>query len=112
MIAITFLSNPEPIQVNPKLVAELSKYGIKDYKALVPKELFNWESILTVRGFLLMIVGGFLVGFGTRYAGGCSSGHAIMGISTLQWPSLVATICFMIGGLLMANFILPFILSI
>jgi len=56
--------------------------------------------------------GGFLVGFGTRYAGGCTSGHAITGLSHLQWPSLVATVCFMVGGLVMANFILPFILSL
>ena len=61
----------------------------------------------------MMIVGGFLVGFGTRYAGGCTSGHAIMGLSNLQWPSLVvATICFMVGGFIMANLILPFILSL
>lgn len=59
-----------------------------------------------------MIVGGFLVGFGTRYAGGCTSGHAIMGLSNLQLPSLIATASFMIGGFIMANLILPFILSL
>ncbi len=57
-----------------------------------------------------MVIGGFLVGFGTRYAGGCTSGHAIMGLSNLQWPSLVATIAFMVGGILMTWFILPTIL--
>ena len=60
----------------------------------------------------MMIVGGFLVGFGTRYAGGCTSGHAIMGLSNLQLPSLIATVCFMIGGFIMANLILPFILQL
>jgi uncharacterized membrane protein YedE/YeeE len=60
----------------------------------------------------MLIGGGFLVGFGTRYAGGCTSGHSIMGLSSLQWPSLVATICFMIGGFIMANYILPLILSL
>jgi len=60
----------------------------------------------------MMVGGGFLVGFGTRYAGGCTSGHAITGLSMLQWPSLVATVCFMVGGLAMANLILPFILSL
>jgi uncharacterized membrane protein YedE/YeeE len=74
--------------------------------------VFNWNSLFTVRGFIMMVVGGFLVGFGTRYAGGCTSGHAIMGISTLQWPSLIATICFMAGGFLMANLILPVILKL
>ena len=60
----------------------------------------------------MMIGGGFLVGFGTRYAGGCTSGHAIMGLSNLQVPSLIATISFMVGGFIMANFLLPFILNL
>jgi uncharacterized protein len=61
---------------------------------------------------VMMVGGGFLVGFGTRYAGGCTSGHAIMGLSNLQWPSLVATISFMAGGFLVANFVLPYILKL
>ena len=112
LIASTFLANPNPMEVHPDLATELASYGISDYGHLVPTEIFNWNSLFTVKGFLLLVVGGFLVGFGTRYAGGCTSGHSIMGISNLQWPSLVATICFMIGGILMANFILPFILSL
>ncbi|WP_343748322.1 YeeE/YedE thiosulfate transporter family protein [Fluviicola sp.] len=110
--AMQFLADPNPIRVNPKLVKELSGYGIHDYSSLVPKEIMNADALLTLRGFILMVAGGFLVGFGTRYAGGCTSGHAIMGLSTLQWPSLVATMCFMAGGMLMANFLLPFILSL
>jgi uncharacterized membrane protein YedE/YeeE len=70
------------------------------------------DKLFTLKGFIMMVGGGFLVGFGTRYAGGCTSGHAIMGLSNLQWPSLVATICFMVGGFIMANFILPYILSL
>lgn len=112
VIAINFLSNPNPVEVNPKLAQELAGYGITHYNNLVPEDLMNWHSLFTLKGFLVMIVGGFLVGFGTRYAGGCTSGHAIMGLSNLQWPSLVATISFMIGGFIMANLILPFILSI
>jgi uncharacterized membrane protein YedE/YeeE len=77
-----------------------------------PEQLVAIESFFTVRGLVMMIGGGFLVGFGARYAGGCTSGHAIMGLSDLQWPSLIATICFMIGGFIMANFILPFILHL
>jgi hypothetical protein len=72
----------------------------------------NWSSLFTFKGFFMMVVGGFLVGFGTRYAGGCTSGHSILGISTLQLPSLIATIFFMIGGFIMANLILPLILSL
>lgn len=112
MIAAHLLVNPNDITVNPDLKAELGGYGITDYSNLVPLELMNFESLLTLRGFIMMVVGGFLVGFGTRYAGGCTSGHAIMGLSNLQWPSLVATVCFMIGGFLMANMILPIILSL
>lgn len=111
-IAVTFLSNPNPITINPKLVLELRAYGITNYSNLIPLDIMNWQSLFTLKGFLLMVVGGFLVGFGTRYAGGCTSGHAIMGLSNLQLPSLIATICFMVGGFVMANLILPFILSL
>ena len=72
---------------------------------------YQRASLLTAKGLIMTVVGGFMVGFGTRYAGGCTSGHSIMGLANLQWPSLVATICFMAGGMLMANFILPFILK-
>jgi uncharacterized protein len=106
-----FFANPDPVRLNPKLVTELSSYGINDYNNLVPRDLFNWQSLFTAKGMILMVVGGFLVGFGTRYAGGCTSGHAIMGLSNLQWPSLVATICFMAGGFIMANLILPYVLK-
>lgn len=105
------LANPNPIVVHPDLATELAGYGIDDFSEMVPAQLCSWENLFTVRGFVMMIGGGFLVGFGSRYAGGCTSGHSIMGLSTLQWPSLVATICFMAGGFLMANFILPFILG-
>jgi uncharacterized protein len=107
-----FFTNPEPVQINAKLATELSSYGITDYKGLVPADLFNWQSLFTARGLIMVVAGGFLVGFGTRYAGGCTSGHAIMGLSSLQWPSLVATISFMAGGFIMANLILPYILKL
>jgi uncharacterized membrane protein YedE/YeeE len=98
--------------VAPALVSELKDYGIDDYSQLVPSEIFSWESLLSLRGLILLVGGGFLVGFGSRYAGGCTSGHAIMGLSNLQFPSLIATISFMIGGFIMANLILPFILKL
>ncbi|MEP6749503.1 MAG: YeeE/YedE thiosulfate transporter family protein [Bacteroidota bacterium] len=111
-ICVSLFSNHQPVLVNTNLVAELHQYGVNNYNGLVPPDLFNWHSLLTVRGCILMIAGGFLVGFGTRYAGGCTSGHAIMGLSNLQWPSLVATCCFMAGGFIMANLILPFIMHL
>ncbi len=112
ILSAVFLTNPEDIIVAPALIEELNTYGISNFEGLLPKEIFSWESLMTLRGFLVIVLGGFLVGFGTRYAGGCTSGHAIMGLSTLQWPSLVATICFMIGGFVMVNFILPLILKL
>lgn len=111
-IAGILLLNNQPVQVNPKLISELSTYGITDYHSLVPQQLFNFPALFTLKGFILIIGGGFLVGFGTRYAGGCTSGHAIMGLSNLQLPSLIATVCFMVGGFIMANLILPFILML
>lgn len=111
-LAAHFFSDPNMVQINPKLTTELSSYGITNYKGLVPKDLFSWQNLFTVKGFILMVIGGFLVGFGTRYAGGCTSGHAIMGLSSFQWPSLVATTSFMAGGFIMANLILPYILKL
>lgn len=111
-IAVNLLANEQPVAINPNLAKELAGYGITNFNNLVPQDIFNWSAVFTLKGFLLMVVGGFLVGFGTRYAGGCTSGHAIMGLSNLQWPSLVATICFMVGGFIMANLILPLILSL
>lgn len=112
IIASQVLANPDPLIVDPALSKELATYNITDHSGLLPVELFSWESLFTVRGFILLVGGGFLVGFGTRYAGGCTSGHSIMGLSNLEWPSLIATMMFMVGGILMANFILPFILKI
>jgi|SRR5690625_3671207 len=112
VISATLLANPNPVEVHPNLAAELESYGITNFMNMVPEDILNWDSLFTLRGFFLMVVGGFLVGFGTRYAGGCTSGHSIMGLSNLQLPSLLATVSFMIGGFIMANLIMPIILSL
>jgi uncharacterized protein len=112
VVVTAFLTSPDPLLVNPRLAEELSGYGVTDYHSLVPSEVFNWPALFTARGFILMVVGGFFVGFGTRYAGGCTSGHAIMGLSNLQLPSLIATISFMAGGFIVANLVLPFIMKL
>ncbi len=111
-IATFYMTDPNAVVVDENLKQDLAQYGISNYNNIVPVDLFSFESLFTLRGFIMMVVGGFLVGFGTRYAGGCTSGHAIMGLSNLQWPSLVATISFMIGGILMTHLILPFILAL
>jgi uncharacterized membrane protein YedE/YeeE len=112
VIASTALADPNPIQVVPALTTDLAASGVTQIDGLVPADLFSWDSLLSLRGFILIVVGGFLVGFGTRYAGGCTSGHAIMGLANLQLPSLIATICFMIGGFIMTNLVLPYILAL
>lgn len=105
-------ANPEPVAVTAETKNLFLSWGLDDVDGLLPQELFNWENLITAKGFLLMIVGGFLVGFGTRYAGGCTSGHGILGLSALQWPSLVATACFFIGGIVVSHFVLPYILAL
>jgi uncharacterized protein len=112
IITATYLQDPGVVRINSRLMIELNQYGVTNFDGLVPSDLFNWPALLTAKGFILMVVGGFLVGFGTRYAGGCTSGHAIMGLSNLQWPSLVATICFMLGGIIVANLLMPFVLRL
>lgn len=102
-IGHNLLANPEMIQVAESTQRDIAALGITDYSSIMPHQIFNWENLFTAKGLLFFIFGGFLVGFGTRYAGGCTSGHAIMGISSLQWPSVVATIFFMIGGFLMTH---------
>lgn len=111
-LAAFFLQNPEQVQVAAELKTELATYGINDTTGLMPSELFSLEGLMSVRGLVFFVLGGFLVGFGTRYAGGCTSGHAIMGISNLQLPSLIATCCFMAGGFLAANFLVPYLLKL
>jgi uncharacterized membrane protein YedE/YeeE len=94
IVTALYFKTEQPIVVDSNLVNELSGYGITEINGLVPEQLFGWGSLGTARGIIMMVVGGFFVGFGTRYAGGCTSGHAIMGLSNLQLPSLIATISF------------------
>jgi uncharacterized protein len=111
-LATNFLSNPNTIVVAQSTKDSLVAFGITDFSQLLPVQIFNVENIFTLKGFVFFILGGFLVGFGTRYAGGCTSGHAIMGLSTLQMPSLIATCCFMIGGFFSTNVLLPLIFKL
>ncbi|MEX2536346.1 MAG: YeeE/YedE thiosulfate transporter family protein [Trueperaceae bacterium] len=111
LVAGVLLDNPEPIRLSERTVADLAALGVGAQGEYVPQEIFSWQGLFTLPGFLLMVVGGFLVGFGARYAGGCTSGHAITGLANLQLPSLVAVIGFFIGGLLSAHLLLPLILG-
>ena len=109
-IAFKFLTPNEAVALNPQTVQDLAAIGFSDAGAsYLPDELFSVESMLTLKGFLLLLGAGILVGFGARYAGGCTSGHAITGLSNLELPSLISVIGFFIGGLIMTWLLLPLI---
>lgn len=101
------LANPRPVAITPAAQASLATLGIQNFSGLVPRELFDWHVLLTPRGLLMMVGGGFLIGFGTAYAGGCTSGHGITGLADLQLPSLIATIAFFAAGAAASFFLLP-----
>ena len=111
-VATYFLSNPDPIVVSEKTVEALQALNITVDHELMPASIFSFENLFSLRGLIFFVIGGFLVGFGTRYGGGCTSGHAIMGLSNLQWPSLIATCCFMAGGFIMVHLLFPWLMSL
>ena len=115
-IGVTLLANPDPVQISAATETYFSSLGIAPPSSglqgggYVPNELFSLGQ-LNLANFLLLALGGFLIGFGTRWAGGCTSGHAISGLANLQVPSLIAVVGFFLGGLLMTWFILPSLLQ-
>lgn len=117
-IASNYLASPEPVQISEATTAYLKTVGINTPQTMtegtgyVPKEIFANENAFSLSNLIILILGGLFIGFGTRWAGGCTSGHAISGLSNLQLPSLIAVIGFFIGGLLMAWVILPQILTL
>lgn len=104
-----FLMGNSHVDISSETVKDLKALGVTDFSAYLPADIFSWNQVFTVKGLVFMVFGGFLVGFGTRYANGCTSGHSISGLSNLQFSSLVATISFFVGGLVMTHFLLPFI---
>ena len=110
-IASQWLSTDTVVQLNTETVAQLKALKIESAgAAYLPEELFGLESLKNPKMVMLLALGGFLVGFGARYAGGCTSGHAISGLSNLQLASLYAVVGFFIGGLLMNHFLLTYLL--
>ena len=109
-VAVHFMSDPSNVDINPNTIAQLAQLGIDAPNGkLMPDALFGTQIWQSPKSILILLIGGILIGFGTRYAGGCTSGHAISGLSNLQLPSLKAVIGFFIGGLIMAHFLLPLI---
>ena len=110
-IAANFLSTDPSVLIHEDTIAKLYQLNIKSAgTAYLPEELFGLDNFLNPKIFASLAFGGLLVGFGARYAGGCTSGHAISGLSNLQLVSLYAVIGFFIGGLFMNHFLLPYIL--
>lgn len=95
------------VHLSPAAHASIASLGVRDVTGLVPSELFRWSMLATWRGLVMLVGGGFLVGFGSAYAGGCTSGHAISGLADLQLPSLLAVLGFFVGGLATTWLILP-----
>ncbi len=100
------------LALSPATRASLAAIGVHDFRGLVPQELFSWQALTTLRGLVMIAGGGLLIGFGTAYAGGCTSGHAISGLADLQLPSLVAVIGFFAGGLAGTWLVLPWLLRL
>ena len=108
-ISAQFLSTGEPVQISASTIADLAEMGFAAPESVQPNELYSPESAMSLKGFLILAIGGLMVGFGSRWAGGCTSGHAISGLSDLQVPSLIAVVGFFAGGLIMTHFIMPLI---
>ncbi len=111
VVAVQFLGGGGPTGISAATKADLQGLGLSDFSGLVPPELFSWSSLTTLPGLIAIVLGGFLVGFGARYAGGCTSGHAITGVATLQLPSMIAVLGFFIGGLFTTYVLLPLVLG-
>lgn len=109
-VAVNYLSNDTIIQLNPNTVEKLEKLHIDvPQSKILPDMLFGNTVFSEPKMIAILVLGGFLIGFGSRYAGGCTSGHAITGLSAFQGQSLKAVIGFFVGGLLMVHFILPLV---
>jgi len=112
-IAQQYLTIDPGIQLAGTTLIALNELGIDNPGAeYVPSTIFSWHNLFSLKGLIILVGGGFLVGFGTRYAGGCTSGHAISGISDLQIPSIIAVTGFFIGGLIMTYLFLPVIMNL
>lgn len=112
-IGVNWLSLPDQgVGISQATEARMTEWGLTSWQVgLAPREIFSWGTLLTPAGLLFVVVGGFLVGFGSRYAGGCTSGHAISGLAGLQVPSLIAVIGFFAGGLAVSHVLLPWFLG-
>jgi uncharacterized membrane protein YedE/YeeE len=110
-LAVALIPNATPPAISERTIADLQALGVERPQALAPLAIFSWQGLLSPRGLVMIVLGGFLVGFGTRYANGCTSGHAISGLANLEWPSLIAVMGFFAGGLLITHVFYPLLLG-
>lgn len=111
VIAIQLMAGDYPVGLSEATIVDLEDKGFTAVGLhLLPEEIFSLEMALTPKRLLLLLGGGFLVGFGARYAHGCTTGHAISGLSNLQIPSFLSVIGFLVGGIVSAWLILPYLL--
>ena len=107
-VAVHYMKDVSNVSINTETIKQLTQLGIDAPNGkLLPNALFGSETFQSPKMILLLLIGGLLIGFGSRYAGGCTSGHAIAGMSNLQMQSLKAVIGFFVGGLVMSHFIFP-----
>lgn len=111
VLAGTVLAHDGPVGISEATWTDLAALGVARQERIAPAELFAWEQLGTVAGATALIAGGFLLGFGARWAGGCTSGHGISGLASLQLPSLVAVLGFFAGGLVVTHLVLPAMLG-
>lgn len=110
VISVTLPGGSGTVAISQSTIDDLRSLGLTDFSGYAPPELISWHGLTSLPGFIMIVVGGLLVGFGARYAGGCTSGHAISGLASLQFPSLVAVVGFFAGGLFVTYVLLPLLL--
>jgi len=111
-LAVVFLNGNATIDLSNSTKSDLENLGIVSFDGLAPSQIFNWEFLQSTKGLVIIVLGGFLIGFGVRYANGCTSGHAIMGLSIFSPSSLIAVLGFFAGGLLMTHILFPLLFTL
>ena len=109
-LTLSFAMPETPVNISSATQSDLSAMGFATKNGIFPAELLGGVGGFSWMQIAVCLVGGLLVGFGTRYAGGCTSGHSIMGLAQFNLGSLFATIAFFAGGLVMTHFIFPSII--
>lgn len=106
LISAFAIGVPDP-GISDATRSALAGMGIHEVSGLVPSALISWQTLTTWRGAFIIVGGGFAIGFGTAWAGGCTSGHAISGLADLQPASAIAVAGFFVGGLTATWIVLP-----